>query len=244
MNTPDPTPDPLADAAPYRRPSRRGAWLAPVMTASLLGGMVLYGFTLPTPQDAAPYHAKMIEMAAEMPLKFGDWSGRDEEVAREAQVLLNPNVIISRKFKNQATGEMAAFLLVQCRDSRDLQGHWPPNCYPASGFQIDSSEPMTWHADNQPYEGREYRFSKALADGELFVSNFLIVPDGRVAGDMAVVTDASGDYELRYFGAAQVQVLTEGTLTPERRREVVEAFVTAYRPLIEAMRHGHTAPGI
>lgn len=231
-----PAESPVPDVV-RRRPSRRHLWLAPVLTASLLGGMVLYGFTLPVPSDADPYHARMVELAQDMPLSFGDWRGRDEEVAREAQVLLNPNVIISRKFLNERTRETAVLLVVQCRDSRDLQGHWPPNCYPANGYQLAAVEPMTWTADGREYPGREYRFTKASERGALIVSNFLLVPDGRVAGEMALVTDASGDYELRSFGAAQVQVLTESLLTPQRRREVVEEFIAAYRPLIEAMRH-------
>lgn len=229
-----------------RKPARRLAWLAPVMTASLLGGMLMYGFTLPVPADANPYHAQIKTIARAItedpPPELAGWVGKDQEVPREAQVLLRPNLIISRHFVNGRTGEQANLLVVQCKDARDIAGHWPPNCYPAQGLVLEHSEPRTWTVGGTVYEGREYWFADPFRPGqERVVSNFLIIPDGRAVADMKAVRDATGDYELRYFGAAQVQVLTEEELTDERRREIVELFIAGYRPLIEAMKTGRDA---
>ncbi len=241
MNDTAPPPE-ITDERPGRaqRSRARAGWLAPVVTASLLGGMALYGLTLPVPTDADPYHAELMTMRADTPLEFGPWQGRDDEVAKEAQVLLNPNVFISRRYIHKETGENVAFLIVQCKDARDLDGHWPPICYPANGYVGEGDTDASWTVNDQTYPGRQYRFSKPRQN-DLIVSSFLVIPDGRVSPDMSTVVDAAGNYGLRYFGAAQVQVLTEGDIAPQRREEIVKAFIAAYQPLIEAMRWGHSA---
>lgn len=227
--------------ASARRPFSSLAWIAPVLSASLLGGMVLHGLGLPEPADAGPYHAALLDLRDDTPLAFGDWTGRDENVADAAVQLLNPNMIISRRFQNERTRERASLLIVQCKDARDLNGHWPPNCYPAAGFIASRSEPQRWTMGDRVLDGREYVFGRDNVEETMVVSNFLVIPDGQVSADMGDVVEAAGNYGLRYFGAAQVQVLTDAGMGEDRRREVVEEFLAAYRPLIEAIRYSRDA---
>lgn len=199
--------------------------------------MVIYSFGLPEPADAGPYHAHLVGLLSEAPRNFGDWTGRDQEVQPSAIELLRPNLIISRQYRNQQTGERASFMLVQCKDARDMNGHWPPNCYPAGGDVYVDSWPKTWTLSDQALPGREFRFEQSNGHRRV-VSNFLIIPDGRVSADMSDVVEAAGNYGLRYFGAAQVQVLTPDRMGDERREAVVQEFLAAYRPLIESIRYG------
>ena len=56
-----------------------------------------------------------------------------DEVPPEAQELLRPNAIFSRRF--QRPGEIGVHVLVvHCSDARDMIGHYPPICYPSSGW--------------------------------------------------------------------------------------------------------------
>ncbi|MEM7577718.1 MAG: exosortase-associated EpsI family protein [Planctomycetota bacterium] len=235
---------PTPSSPSNRQPFSGLTWIAPVLSASLLGGMILHALGLPEPADAGPYHNALLEIRDDTPLKFGDWAGRDEQVAEAAIQLLNPNLIISRQFANERTLERVSLLIVQCKDARDLNGHWPPNCYPAAGFLESRSEPAQWTMGDRVLDGREYFFGRDNIVETMVVSNFLIIPDGQVSDDMGDVVEAAGNYGLRYFGAAQVQVLTDAGMTPERRQAVVEEFLAAYRPLIEAIRYSRESASI
>src|SRR4051794_30845872 len=85
-------------------------------------------------QDAAPFHARARKAIEAYPYVIGYWAGKDVEVPTAAVKLLHPNMIVSRHFVNQGerwgTVLEADVLIVQCADSRDMTGHFPPICYP------------------------------------------------------------------------------------------------------------------
>jgi len=43
---------------------------------------------------------------------------------------------------------------------------------------------------------------------------------------------------MRYFGAAEIQVLTDDSITSEERSEIVNMLLAAYKPMIDAIRSG------
>ena len=51
-----------------------------------------------------------------------------------------------------------SFLLVQCRDARDLQGHWPPVCYRGQGWVQSAALPRSWEVQDLQVEGMQYDF--------------------------------------------------------------------------------------
>ncbi len=94
--------------------------------------------------------------------------------------------------------------------------------------------------------GRRYRFSQTDATGArtgIVVANFLVLPDGRVVRDMTAVIEAGGDYRIRYFGAAQVQVLTPDSLSEEDRLATEDLFLDAHAALIAEMASGVSPEG-
>ena len=249
-------PDAEAAAPPATPPARRRrryrnpllSAAAPAASALLLLGAAAYGLTLPGPGDAAPYHDAVVEAAADTPMTIGDWEGRDIDLPEEAVVLLRPNVMFNRAFSNPVAREWASFLVVQVRDSRDLLGHWPPVCYPSNGWTITDTQPRTWTlgtgADAVAVPGRRTTMEKRI-DGKLIrqvCDFFLVLPRGGFVPDMQSVTDAAGRYDQRFFGAAQVQVITPARLTDDRRDAVTRELVGAHRPLLRALRGGADAP--
>ena len=115
----------------------------------------------------------------------------------------------------------ATLLIVQCRDSRDMLGHYPPRCYRSHGMEQKYAEPRDWHVGDMTIPGVEYGFEQKLV-GQTYrttVYNFFVVPGGRsnnpLRRDMDAVRDAAEAYQQRYYGAAPFPVVFQGLSSGE-----------------------------
>lgn len=219
--------------------------LAPLLTLVLLLALGVTTLSRPGPDEAEPYHAHVREVASAVPYRVGDWVGVDEALPREASELLRPNVLFSRRYEHRQTGEWATFLLVQCKDARDLDGHYPPICYPAHGWRQQEAERMETRVNGLVIPSTQYRFSYHQPEGtsRMVVNNFMILPDGRIMPDIGGVRRAASDYTSRFYGAAQVQLITSDRMSEERRQAVFERLVSANRDVIHAIRSGEAFDG-
>jgi hypothetical protein len=213
------------------------------MAGVILAGVVLdwrwyHGGLL----GADDYHRRVRAAVEAIPFRAGDWMSQDTPVLPAAQELLRPNVILSRRYQNLASGLEASFLLVQCTDARDLLGHYPPVCYKANGFEQLAAEPMTYDHHSLRLDGTLYTFASAnlAAHERIKVFDFMILPNGQTAPDMAGVNAIARDRHIRHFGAAQVQVVTDAELSDEDRDAVTRALLESARPAIDAIREGVT----
>ena len=200
-------------------------------------------FTLPRPADAEAYHAAAKEAAAALPLSFGPYEGRDVAMPEEAVTLLRPNVMFARQYRSLHPPVVASLLVAQVRDARDLLGHWPPNCYPSNGYTMEPAELKTWTVAGETVPGVRFRMH-ILENGqrvEQVVDFFMVLPDGRIARSMETVTDAAARFDWRYYGAAQVQVLTPGGMPDKQRDAVFREMVAAHQPLLDTLRAGRDA---
>jgi hypothetical protein len=224
----------------------------PLLSAGLLAGIVAQQSTRLKPKDVEPYHARARELVDAVPYVIGYWTGKDDDIPVAAQKLLRPNAILSRTYSdNDPSGvrtrhREASLLIVQCRDSRDMVGHFPPICYRAHGMTLDEkySGPRDWQVKDLTIPGYEYQFTQ-LFQGQTFrttVYNFLIVPGRGIVRDMKGVEQAAEDYQERYYGAAQFQVVFHGLASAGRSREERdEIFKTLIGPntaLIRALTSG------
>lgn len=212
----------------------------PLVAIAILLGAATDWASLPKAQDAAAYHRSVREAAARIPLHIDNWVGRDVPIPQAAVVMLHPNVIVSRQYVNSSSGVQANLLLVQCGDARDIVAHYPPVCYVNSGWTMTAAASHDWLIGGTKFTGTEYRFEMRSFEksSAIAVSNFILLPDGRIARDMDVVADAAGDVTRRYFGAAQVQVLTGSELPVETRDAAVIELVGGMRQTIAAIRAG------
>jgi hypothetical protein len=176
--------------------------------------------------------------AAGVPFSVGDWLGRDLPTAPGAVALLRPSVLLSRGFENLRTGESASLLFVGCSDARDLVGHYPPVCYPAHGQTFVSAAPRSWTCESGPVAGTRYRFRVVggTPSQQFVVDNFMVLPDGEFGRDMDDVRRVARDPALRRYGAASLQVVTDGAMDEARRDVVLEELVSVLGPLFRAMR--------
>lgn len=204
---------------------------------------ILTGFWLdvrdhPDANVAAPQHERLKAMIEAFPTSFDGWVGVDESVPAEARKLLRPNALLSRRYRDDR-GRQATLVVVHSRDARDMGGHYPPVCYPANGWR--AGEPA-WEDGVASVEGtqigfRVYRFTRPSLAGEsgLRVYSFFIIPGRGFARGIEAVRNAAGDYRLRPFGAAQVQVVFSDALTEAQSGAIFEEFVRRLAPTLRAL---------
>lgn len=224
----------------------------PVISAGLLAGIVAEQRGHLKPQDVEPYHARAAEAIEKVPYIIGTWTGQKDEIPVAAQKLLRPNAILSLTYVDHSAADWrqqhrsASLLIVQCRDSRDMVGHYPPICYRAHGMTLDEKQcgPRDWDVDGMKIGGYEYQFTEVFQGqtSRTIVYNFLIVPRRGIVRDMKDVERAAEDYQQRHYGAAQFQVVFHGQASSaSSREERDEIFATLLGPnirLIETLTSG------
>ena len=216
---------------------------APMISLCLVAGLWTERqmFHLPA-GDAEAYHARVRAIADRLPYRIGEWVGTDVEPPAGAVSLLKPNLLQGREFKNAATGERATITLIQCQDARDMSGHWPPICYRAQGWTLRNSDQRDITVERITVPVTIYRFTIESIDrySEILVYNFFVRPDGVLENGREGVRKAARDPRMKVFGAAQVQVVFDPSMTDARRDEVFRTLVTGAYPIIEAVLQGST----
>lgn len=223
--------------------TRRMIHFIPALAALvLLIGVTLETLARPRAADAEPFHRHILEESKRMPMTIGPWRGQDLPVPPAAVTLLKPNVLIQRRFVNSETGRSAEFLLVQCRDARDMAGHYPPVCYPAHGYESLGGTPREWQVNGKTLPGMEYQYRR-MVEGQTFtrmVNNLMILPDGRYVRDMREIRQAAADYLRQFYGATQVQVVLDAEIPAEERHEIVRTMLEAHAFMLDAVSAGGT----
>lgn len=209
-----------------------------LVSLALLAGMAAARLTRPAPEDAEPYHRQVREAADALPFQIGDWFGADQDVPPAAIQMLQPNVLVSRRYRSIDTGRVATILLVHCKDARDLAGHYPPVCYPAHGWTMDSTTPRRWNVDGLLIDGTEYGFSfrMATATRRMVVASFMVLPGGQILPDMKGVRHAAADYTRHFYGAAQIQLILDARIPTAERDVIFRELAGAFRGVINALR--------
>ena len=199
---------------------------APLLCAGLLVGMAVEKSTHVKPEDVEPYHARVKAAVAEIPQQIEGWQGKDEAVPEAAVKLLNKPVMLSRRYADHRFKDgahQAHLLVVVCRDSRDMVGHYPENCYRNTGQEMVAKDPRDWELNGVKIEGMEYQFSQ-VHGGRIrrsSVFHFIVVPGKGIVRDIQDMNRAAEDYQARYYGAAQVQVVMSADDLDRRERDQI-----------------------
>jgi hypothetical protein len=217
--------------------------IAPALSVALLVTMIARAGVEPQrPPGVEAYHARVREAVKAIPFGIDSWIGEPVETSLAAVRLLRPNILMERRYTDPQTGASLGLLVVHCTDVRDMIGHYPPNCYPASGWQLRSAAARSIPTEHGDYPATEYRFVRA-ADGlerPLAVTNFFVLPrpDAQVFPDIDAVNRAARGKATAGLGAAQIQVLGGESLPPERRAAIVAKFIQAIEPAIRVIATG------
>lgn len=219
--------------------------LAPLLCLGLLGAIEAQRATQLEPKDAEPYHtraAAAVRATARSVSVEGDpWSAQRVPVPEAAVKLLGNAEALRLTFHGRTAGHncTADLLVVHCQDSRDMTGHYPPVCYPGSGY-TETSRDKTQHVTTAagltvPYV--EYAFEKETAgrQSKIVVYNFFVVPGRGVVRDIQDVRDAAEDYQRRFFGATQLQLVVSAELPPSWRDRIFRSMLDANEPLLRVL---------
>ena len=220
--------------------SSRGRWQMPTsMFAIILIFTAAYaiGQSLPDGSETDGYHAQVREVAKDLPREIGPWKSIDTELPDAAVALLRPNVLISRRYIEDKTERAFALLIVQCADARDMEGHYPPNCYPAAGWARLRNKTVPLEIGSLNATSVDYRFERGLQDGSETISvvNLIVVPKEGFVTSMSNIRRLGGTVSDRYYGAAQVQFVFDGQWEEDERHAVVEQVGGSFEPLISVI---------
>jgi hypothetical protein len=215
----------------------RYRWLA----LALVAGMATYRYAaLRKPPGIEAYHERVRAAAALVPRQIGGWVGQDAPVPPRAMAVLEPNVVLSRRYQNVENGSTAFLFLVHCADAHDMVGHYPLRCYPAQGWNLRSQRPCDWAAGDLGILGTEYEFAKtepgvAREEQTIVVANCLMRPDGRTFREMGGMSDSIAGAGGQASGAGQIQVYFDGTVSPTHREEAINELLRGCKPVLAAI---------
>lgn len=221
--------------------------MAKILTAVLLLGVLLDVSGRPPVADADPYHAQVKDAVARIPTRIGSWRGVDEPVPPAARALLRPNAIFSRAYTDPITNHSATLVLVQCRDSRGMMGHYPPVCYPAHGWEEgETARAIDVEIDGVTIPTTRYSYVQSGFNRRKtkVIYGFFAIPGTGLAREMDGVRRAASDYRARGLGAAQVQIILGDGLSPAEESEIVRELLTPVMPVIGLMRSGEVEQSI
>ena len=234
----------------------------PLLCAGVLLGITIEQFRHVRPQDAEAYHARVKAAIEQTNFTIGDeesgiWIGRDVPPTQAAVKLLRPNIILSRRYVNNSGGGRGAgtggpggpwecsVLIVHCKDSRDMVGHYPENCYVNIGQTIAEKRPREWQVGDVKIIGTEFTFELLEGGGTVgaqrirrCVYNFLVVPTNSgmvIVRDIKGLNEAAEDYQKRYFGAAQFQFIMDDKFLREDRDRVFTTLLGSNPAILEAL---------
>jgi len=203
-------------------------------TLGLLGGLTAQKLSYSSPAGVEEYHQSVRIAIEAIPSRIGLWIGEDIKVPQAALALLRPNGICSRRYTHQKTNQNFQLLVLHCRDARDMQGHYPPVCYPAQGWTLRTAQPTEWIAGGLVIPAMIYEFDQAFPTYsiKLVIANVLILPDGSMPRDIAGVRTLAADYTMRNLGAGQIQIVFHAYTKIDQYDEIIQTVLNENHNII------------
>lgn len=163
-------------------------------------------------------HLRVREAINQLPEKLGRWIKYDDvAIPTGALAILNPNAYISRIYQRIGEGRsvFATVMVIHCSDVRDMSMHFPPVCYPRSGWTALEDASTDWivnHGVNRQIMGRTYCFARMEKNGlerVITVADTFLLPKGTSTRSMADLLHVASRHRRSIEGVAQVQIYFE-----------------------------------
>jgi exosortase len=243
---------PIDEAPGRKRPSRQGepqlapslGWAAPAAAIGVLAIVVVFGgFDARRVPGVESYHARIRAAVDAVPYRIGTAIGTDAVVSPGTIRILRPNAILERRYEIQGlpTRDGFGLIVVHCSDVRDLDGHYPPKCYPAHGW-IPSAEPLGRELIAGSTRARLYEYKRSTDLGEAkvrVVSCFVLPgPNGGVADTMEALLPATRSTRAAGLGAAHFIISFAGSVDDQTLTRTLESVFEQLQPIIRTVEAG------
>ncbi|MGI9013219.1 MAG: exosortase-associated EpsI family protein [Phycisphaerales bacterium] len=216
---------------------------APLASALLL--LILPGVMANSTWITASMKERSTEVEAvmkELPYTRGAWVGQDVPVVQAARELLSTNAIFSRMYRKLPDGPHITVVAVYVSDARDLDGHYPPVCYPNAGWTAMRSDSGNPHS-SLSYQGTMiptavYEFTREDRDGRvagLRIHDFFVLPNGVMSRDMDDVRRQSSRLDDSMQGSAQIQFVMDRAYSPDEARAWCEELLPVLDELFRSL---------
>ena len=203
-----------------------------------LAALLLYpwAFAAPSPDLRLlnQRHVQVREEINAIPEKLGRWiMYEDVKLPTGALEILTPNAHMSRIFQRIGKGKsvFATVMVIHCSDVRDMSNHYPPICYPRSGWTLLKDGTTDWTTSDGfglQIMGRTYTFGRLEGNGLdrfITVADTFILPDGVTTRDMGDLLHVASQYRNSIEGVAQIQIYFEGDYRNEDSKEVLALMI-------------------
>lgn len=218
-------------------------WLPAVAAGALIAAAgVIGGFSSAPVPGLDGYFEAVGASIDNIPYKVGPWVGQDAPVQPSAIELLAPNRLLSRNYLDPESGSRLTLLIVHCGDARDMDGHFPPICYPANGWDLLSQRDGEIETETGVIPVTRYAFDRdeSGVTFEREVVSFFALPnpDLPLTRDRGAVGQASRSSARSGLGAAQIQLLLPRAMPEADRRAAEREFASALRPVLGVVTSG------
>jgi hypothetical protein len=232
----------------------RWLFFGPVLCTTVLVAMSFENRQYRSEQDFDPFHAHAAQSIESIPLVIAPWMGQTIPLREEESKLLKPNAYRCISFSDTRVSALTdasrtvLLMVAQCKRANYMNGHYPPICYPARGYMQVGERFRDWNLPGQRIEGMEYQFERREY-GRIVrttIYNFMILPQQGIKRDMKAVNASAEDYQQRYYGAAQFQVVFIGALAEsgarDERDRIFAELITPCSGVIRTLSEGAIEP--
>jgi hypothetical protein len=220
-------------------PRRLIKLVSPLIATVLAAGLYAQMRSYAVADDTTPFHRRVADAVDKIPFRNGPWEGTEAKPPDAAGQLLRPNALRAIRYRDLKSGRWASLIVIHCRDSRDMSGHYPPNCYRGSGWtQAGPPDIREYKLWDRTVPIAAYEFSRAEFDrvNNWVVYDFFVLPTGEFVTDMESVRTASGDYRTRPYGCAQIQVLMDSGTPKDDQQAILNELLEPIGPVIKELQ--------
>lgn len=216
---------------------------APVISAAVLATLAGMGTLRPSaPVGVEAYITEVVTQIDDTPYRINGWTGRDlTQPPTEAVDMLRPSRVLHRGYVSDGGRDEARVVIVHCPDVRDMAGHHPPNCYPATGWTSTGAGTLEIEAFGMPQTFALHRFNRHESGSShriTIASGFVVPGHDAVIPDMAELRAVAENRRRTKLGAAQLQIIIDRTAGQEEIRRIVETFLPALEPVVDRVTEG------
>lgn len=226
----------------------------PFLATAMLVGMSFENRHYRSEDDFESFHARATVAINSIPVVIGHWMGQEGTLRPEELNLLKPNAYRCITYWDTRASALTDLsrtvnlLIAQCKRASYMENHWPPKCYPAMGYMLVGEKQRQWDVSGTRIDGYEYQFERRDR-GRIMrqtVYNFMVLPEKGICPDMKAISASAEDYQQRYYGAAQIQVVFAGTLADSvarnERDNIFTELITPCLGVIKTLSEGVTEP--